>query len=156
TRESPPRPPRSNSRGEAYDGGAEMVRNATLRGEIAERAGWGRRRVLRFVERPWRRDAACPAGGTPALRRRHVRFVDLDERVLAQTVDVCLVVTLPGLVADVLAQLLLQRLERRHFGGQALLDFQDVPGGLGFDRADDLAGRGVEDGFVELGEELAA
>src|SRR5437773_6784252 len=90
------------------------------------------------------------------LRRRHVRLVDLDERILAQAVDVGLVVALPGLVADVLAQLLLQRLERRDFGGKALLHLDDVPGGLRLDRADDLAGRSVEDGLVELGEKLAA
>src|SRR5438067_12875466 len=102
------------------------------------------------------RAAAWPPHSTSSLRRRHVRVVDLDERVLAQAVDVGLVVALPRLVADVLAQLLLQRLERRDFGGEALLDLDDVPGGLRLDRADDLAGRSVEDGLVELGDKLAA
>src|SRR6266496_3954078 len=83
-----------------------------------------------------RRAAAMPPLFTSSLRRRHVAFIDLDERVLAE--------------------FLLQRLERRHFGRQALLDLEDMPGGFRLDRADDLAGRRVEHGLVELGEELAA
>src|SRR6266542_3083811 len=120
-------------------------------------------RILQWVERAAdseRRTGKAWTCSLPAvrcnLRRRYVRLVDLDERVLAQAVDVGLVVALPGLVADVLAQLFLQRLECRDFGGEALLDLDDVPRGLRLDRADDLAGRGVEDGLVELGEQLAA
>src|SRR5439155_1318650 len=41
-------------------------------------------------------------------------------------------------------------------GRQALLDFQDVPAGLCLDRANDRTGRRIEDGRVEIGEQLAA
>ena len=37
-----------------------------------------------------------------------------------------------------------------------MLDFEDVPSRFRFDRTEDCSGRGVEDGFVEVGEELAA
>src|SRR3954451_24766423 len=90
------------------------------------------------------------------LTRRDVGFVDLDEGVIPEALDVGPVVALPRLVAGILAELVFDRLEGRNFRRQALLDFQDVPSRLRRDRTDDRAARGVEDGFVEVGEELAA
>jgi hypothetical protein len=69
---------------------------------------------------------SCPA----PLRRRHVLFVDLDERVLPQAIDVGLVVALPGVFAGILAELVFYRLERRYLGREAGLHLQDVPAGL--------------------------
>src|ERR1043165_674505 len=149
------------------------VKTTTLRGRSARIAAAASpivltRRSVRLHRakcakhyRPWSHGRRSRVGGWRSssgrrLRRRNVGVVDLDEGVLAQPVDVRLVIALPRLVAHVLAQLLLEGLESRDFGGEALLDLDDVPGGLRFDRADDLAGRGVEHGLVELGEELAA
>src|ERR1051325_4594431 len=105
-------------------------------------SGWRRSRI----------DAVRDSAVGRALRLRHIRVIDLNERVFAQPVDVGFVVALPGLVAHVLAELFLQRLEGRDFGGEALLHLDDVPGALRLDRSDDLARRGVEHGLVELGE----
>src|SRR6185436_16569859 len=90
------------------------------------------------------------------LRLRDLLFVDLDERVLAEVLDVGLVVALERLFAGVAAEAVLDRLERWHLGREALLDQDHVPRGLRLERAEDRAGGGVEDGFVELGDEVAA
>src|SRR3954452_4832879 len=85
-----------------------------------------------------------------------VLLVDLDERLFAQAVDVRLVVALPGIFAGVFAQAILDGFEGRDFGREAGFHLEDVPAGLRFDRAENGAGGGIEDGLVEVGEELAA
>jgi hypothetical protein len=59
-----------------------------------------------------------------------VLVVDLDERFLPEAFDVGLVVALERFVAGVFAEAVLHGFEARDFRGEALLHFDDVPGGL--------------------------
>src|SRR5258708_38029888 len=89
------------------------------------------------------------------LARGDIGLVDLNERVVAEALDVGAIVALPRLVAGVFAKAILDRLESRDFGWQPLLDLEDVPARLRRDGADNRSGRGVEDGFIEVGQQLS-
>ena len=65
--------------------------------------------------------------------------MDLDVSILAETVDVGLVVPLERVFAGVLAELILHGLECRNFGGETCFDLDDVPAGLGGDGSEDGA-----------------